>query len=134
MTRATTGAGFDGPVFDSEGRRVITPADPSEALLMDFTLESPRSYRGPASGRSGHSGTRVSKKLAEKTGLRAGAFLPNADEHGNQFTRRRWTTALRPDALDHLHALSEELGIPRCEVVERLLLDPECRRRLAEED
>ena len=78
-------------------------------------------------------GARVSKKLAEKTGLKAGAFLPNADENGNQFTRRRWTTALRPDALDQLHALSDELGIPRCEVVERLLLDPECRRRLNEE-
>jgi hypothetical protein len=45
-------------------------------------------------------------------------------ENGARIDRRRWTTTLRPDALEVLRALAEANGIDRNEVVERLLLNP----------
>lgn len=52
-------------------------------------------------------------------------------EGGTSIERRRWTTTLRPEALDILRELAECHGISRNEVVEALLLDPPSRMKLA---
>ena len=121
--KATATAGFDGPVHDDQGRRVI--GIKGDTLLMDFTLHSERSYRGKA-GWSGHNGTR---HLDPEQG-KPGTFAPELDDKGLPVKRKRWTTALAEPALDQLHELAAELGLRRCDVVERLLLDPVCRDRL----
>ena len=77
-------------------------------FVIDFTRKSPRAYRGKASEWDGHNGART----------KAGTWAPN------KISRKRWTTALVEPALDQLHELATELGMNRCEVVERLLLDP----------
>jgi hypothetical protein len=124
--KKTATLGFDGAQFDEEGRRVIAPVD--QALLVDFSMRSERSYRGKATGRQGHSGQRVSKEDAKKMNRQPGTFSPE------ETFRQRWTTCLKPEALDVLHAMAIELGIRRCEVVERLLLDPGCIERLRSSD
>jgi hypothetical protein len=76
--------------------------------LPEFNKKSPRGYRGEASDTKGHKGGRdASAKFASE---------------GND--RRRWTTTIKPDALDQLHAMAKEYKVNRCEVVEALLLHP----------
>ena len=82
----------------------------AKAAPVEFTLPSPRSYRGKA-GWDGHDGRRTDK----------GTWA------ASEYSRKRWTTALREDALDELHDLAAATGVNRCEVVEALLLDPKCR-------
>ncbi len=83
---------------------------------------------------SGHNGQRVGRERAKREGRKPGTWAPELDEHGQPINRRRWTTALRCEALDHLQQLSTQLGLRRCEVVEKLLMDPQCRQRLLQSD
>ena len=86
------------------------------ADLPEFNKKSPRSYRGEASDTRGHKGGRdANAKFASE---------------GND--RRRWTTTLKPDALDQLHAFATAHKVRRCEVVEALLLHPMAWRALRE--
>lgn len=114
--------GLDGAQHDGSGRRVIAASD--QVVLMDFAHHSERRYRGSASARNGHDGRRVAGEDAKRLEQRPGTFV------GERADRRRWTTCLRPEALDVLHDMAVELGIRRCDVVERLLLDPGCIERL----
>ena len=84
------------------------------ADLPEFNIDSPRSYRGEASDTRGH----CKERNAD------GKFASEGND------RKRWTTTLRPEALDQLHAMSKQLKIRRCEVVERLLLHPQAWRHL----
>jgi hypothetical protein len=51
-----------------------------------------------------------------------GGRFTGRGEGGRSVERRRWTTTLRPEALEVLRELAERHGIDRNEVVERLLL------------
>lgn len=53
-----------------------------------------------------------------------GGRFQGRGERGASVERKRWTTTLRPEALDALRTLAEAHGIDRNEVVERLLLAP----------
>ncbi|MCP4972872.1 MAG: hypothetical protein GY914_04260, partial [Prochlorococcus sp.] len=49
---------------------------------------------------SGHNGQRVGRERAKREGRKPGTWAPEHDEHGQPINRRRWTTALRSEALD----------------------------------
>ena len=84
----------------------------------DFNKNSPRSYRGEASEIRGHDGEQREE----------GRFASEGND------RKRWTTTLRPEALDQLHALAIEHKVRRCEVVERLLLHPQVWRHFRQSE
>ena len=84
----------------------------------EFNQDSPRGYRGEASDISGHDGERGAD----------GRFVAKDKE------RKRWTTALRIEALDQLNALAVEHKMHRCEVVELLLLHPQVWRHLRQSE
>lgn len=52
-----------------------------------------------------------------------GGRFQGRGEGGGSVARMRWSTTLRPDALEVLRELAAELGVDRNEVVERLLLN-----------
>ena len=82
-------------------------------LPFDLALQltSPRGYRG-AVQYDGHNGARG----------KDGKWAPNVDANGEQFERKRWTTALHPNALDALNAMAKQHGVNRCVIAEALLL------------
>ena len=85
-------------------------------LPFDLALQltSPRGYRG-AVQYDGHNGARG----------KDGKWAPNVDANGEQFERKRWTTALHPNALDALNAMAKQHGVNRCVIAEALLLSPQ---------
>ena len=78
--------------------------------FIDFSTKGPRSYRGTASW-DGHDGSRAKDGTWAKSNV----------------SRKRWTTALHEDALDKLHDLAKYAGVNRCEIVEAMLMSPQCR-------
>ena len=88
--------------------------------FIDFAHKSPRGYRG-AVQYDGHNGARG----------KDGKWMPNADANGEPFERKRWTTALHPNALDALGALAKQHGVNRCVIAEALLLSPQASEIVA---
>ncbi len=92
-------------------------------LPFDLALQltSPRGYRG-AVQYDGHNGARG----------KDGKWAPNVDANGEQFERKRWTTALHPNALDALNAMAKQHGVNRCVIAEALLLHPKAAALVSE--
>ena len=102
------------PKVTTEQMRKINEAGGVLSFDLALQLTSPRGYRG-AVQYDGHNGAR----------RKDGKYAPNTDANGDQFERKRWTTALHPSALDALHALAKEHGVNRCVIAEALLLSPQ---------